>query len=213
MVRGRGREFIHYDGCTFHCIDKQSPIQFLPFYEKGVSKIVYECKGLFVDIGANFGRYTVPAAKHGCQVIALEPYPANFDRLCENITLNGIDDKVEVYGVAAWSEKTTLKMSPGIESGTSHISEDGGAHVRACTLDEILDGRKPDLIKIDTEKSEMNVLKGMTHTLSLGVTMILETWDKKSLEECKAFLEPLGYKIRTHRRGGHTASILPFEQR
>jgi 2-polyprenyl-3-methyl-5-hydroxy-6-metoxy-1,4-benzoquinol methylase len=45
--------------------------------------------GLFVDVGANLGTYSIWAAELGAQVIALEPAPDTFGLLMENIELNG----------------------------------------------------------------------------------------------------------------------------
>jgi hypothetical protein len=45
--------------------------------------------GLFIDVGANVGTYTIWAAELGAEVIALEPAADTFGLLEENIALNG----------------------------------------------------------------------------------------------------------------------------
>jgi hypothetical protein len=49
--------------------------------------------GTFVDVGANVGAYSLWAARHGglnANVIAIEPAPDNYARLCHNVELNGL---------------------------------------------------------------------------------------------------------------------------
>lgn len=47
---------------------------------------------LFIDVGANIGIYSIPAAMfHGQEVIAIEPEPSNYSILNANIQLNKID--------------------------------------------------------------------------------------------------------------------------
>ena len=45
--------------------------------------------GLFLDVGANVGAYTIWAAECGAEVMALEPAADTFGLLLENVALNG----------------------------------------------------------------------------------------------------------------------------
>ena len=48
---------------------------------------------LFIDVGANIGIYSIPAAMfHGQEVIAIEPEPSNYSILNSNIQINKIDN-------------------------------------------------------------------------------------------------------------------------
>ena len=55
--------------------------------------------GLFLDVGANVGAYTIWAAECGAEVIALEPAADTFGLLLENIALN--DYQVRAIQAAA----------------------------------------------------------------------------------------------------------------
>lgn len=57
--------------------------------------------GVFVDVGAYIGFYTVLAAKHGWRVVAFEPNPISLILLRYNIALHGIGDRVVIVGKAA----------------------------------------------------------------------------------------------------------------
>ena len=52
-------------------------------------------KSLFIDVGANFGLYSLYAAlKSQCQVLAFEPHFASYYVLSRNIILNNLSDKI-----------------------------------------------------------------------------------------------------------------------
>jgi FkbM family methyltransferase len=53
------------------------------------------------DIGANIGIYTLYAGVvKGIEVLAFEPAAFNHALLCDNIRLNGLEDRVAAYGLA-----------------------------------------------------------------------------------------------------------------
>src|SRR4029077_2829128 len=67
--------------------------------------------GVFVDVGANIGYFTLLGAqlvgKRG-RVVAVEAHPGLADLLRRNVIINGVRDRVTVWNGAAWSETTTL---------------------------------------------------------------------------------------------------------
>src|SRR3990167_393231 len=46
--------------------------------------------GVFWDVGACVGSYTLVALAHGMRGVAVEPHHANYDRLCRNLALNNM---------------------------------------------------------------------------------------------------------------------------
>jgi FkbM family methyltransferase len=121
----------------------------------------------FVDIGANVGAYTILAAKNaGADVVSFEPIPSTFEKLRRNVEANGMDKKVDLqrYGV---SDKTgTLRFTMSMDA-VNHVLRDDevadGAEaidVPVSTLDVLLKGRRPALMKIDVEGFEWPVLNG-----------------------------------------------------
>jgi hypothetical protein len=49
--------------------------------------------GTFVDLGANVGTTTLPVARAGWKVIAVEPVPTTFEWLVANVEANGLSDR------------------------------------------------------------------------------------------------------------------------
>ncbi|RWY49455.1 FkbM family methyltransferase [Mucilaginibacter gilvus] len=59
---------------------------------------------LFADVGANIGSYTMLAsAEIGARSVTVEPLPATFKNLLQNIQLNNIGDKVNALNIGIGS--------------------------------------------------------------------------------------------------------------
>lgn len=125
--------------------------------------------GLFLDIGANIGSYTILASKVGkAKSIAVEPVGSTVMSLKENITANCIDEKVEVLQVAigekpgkGWfsiDQDTTNQVVDMAYQGRKEVIE-----VR--TIDQILGARRAEFWKIDVEGYEDAALAGASISL------------------------------------------------
>ena len=149
--------------------------------EMGFVLHVFNEGDVFVDVGANIGSYTIIAAGAiGARVVAIEPIPATFKRLEENIDLNRLNDRVRAHCLG-------LSDKPGILMFTSHLdtvnhvvakSEPGNSiSIPVTTLDDLLQGTSPTIIKIDVEGHEVAVLEGSKKTLSNPalIAILLET--------------------------------------
>jgi FkbM family methyltransferase len=136
----------------------------------------------FVDVGANFGYFTLlgaAATGPGGRVIALEPDPRMVAELRSNIALNRLES-VNVIGAAASDRSGAITLAGFTEAGgnwgVSTIARPAeGAEpaftVRAAPLDTLLDEAEVGevgLVKIDVEGAEALVLAGMGHGLSAG---------------------------------------------
>lgn len=152
----------------------------LPEY---VSRIVQTKSGMFIDVGANTGYYTLLAASVAprLKVLALEPDPAVLAILKRNVTRNGLNRRVKILSYALSSdsgvanlyvpsqEHGLIETSSSLESGfKQHHSET--ISVPMITLDRLL--RRPSTIlrrvaaiKIDVEGHEASVLKGAVATI------------------------------------------------
>jgi len=58
----------------------------------------------FVDIGANYGFFTVYMARRGCRVFSFEPSPEIFPVLKANVELNGVEGLVELHNTALFDD-------------------------------------------------------------------------------------------------------------
>lgn len=123
---------------------------------------------LFLDIGANVGSYTMLASSEiGAKTIAFEPILKTFKIFSQNIAINSIQDKVEALNIGLGSCKSVLKFTTSFDTG-NHVSSPGDTEstaVNVDTLDNILSGRSPLLMKIDVEGFETEVLNGSSNTL------------------------------------------------
>jgi len=126
---------------------------------------------LFVDIGANVGSYTVlGGGAVGAHCISIEPIPSAFAWLQKNIAINGLNEQVQALNVGLGRDDGVLYFTEGLDT-MNHVvsdSEDVANAVKVAvqTLDRVLDGVEPTLIKIDVEGFETEVMAGAKRTLA-----------------------------------------------
>lgn len=120
--------------------------------------------GMFVDIGANVGYYTVRLASIGARVLALEPNPVAYHRMLVNLRLNGLADRVVALPIGVGDEaETTLSYDEDMGSGSA-VSPDAKANtitIRTLPLVDILASqgiREIAALKVDVEGAEDRVL-------------------------------------------------------
>jgi FkbM family methyltransferase len=155
---------------------------------------------VFVDVGANIGRYTIPMAKKSGTVVAIEADPENFKQLTENIKLNNLKNVIALER-ACWFEETVLPMgiAPIHVKTVSSLKWALGetVEVRCSTLDSILKEcgiTEVDLVKMDIEGAEKEGLMGMKETIanSPNIEIIFEAWNQQDVRECTEVLNKLG---------------------
>lgn len=126
--------------------------------------------GLFLDVGANIGSYTILASKVGmAKTISVEPVKSTMDALLANIEANRISERVEVHQVVLGgkSEKTWFSLDQ--DTTNSVVNEMYVGHkelIEVKTVDEILGHRSADFWKIDVEGQEEAVLSGARASLN-----------------------------------------------
>jgi FkbM family methyltransferase len=143
-----------------------------------------------VDIGAQYGDYSVLAAKSfGSNVVAFEPMKENFAALTEFVEINGLTHKIKTHNLAVGSGS---EMS--IEKRKNMIVQEGSERIRTAKLDEFK--LSPDLLKLDVEGFEIEVLKGAANTIEKHrPRVIMETHSVKLRMEADEFLKSRGYKL------------------
>ena len=128
--------------------------------------------GLFLDIGANNGLYSILAAKTrpDAKVVAFEPYSLARDVLLENLAVNGVEHKVVVHDLALSDSAGEARLhipdsSHGFLETSATLEPDFKATVQSVSVfkarldDILLDGRIA-VMKIDVEGHEAAVLRG-----------------------------------------------------
>jgi FkbM family methyltransferase len=129
-------------------------------YEIGLNDTV-------VDIGANIGIFTLYAAtKTKKRVYSFEPFPANFEYLQQNISLNEFN--YVTPHLAAVSDKVETRNFLVNESTSHHLADEnrknnseGYIEVQTVTLKHIMDQNgldHIDFLKLDCEGGEGYVL-------------------------------------------------------
>lgn len=158
---------------------------------------------LFVDIGANVGSYTVLASGVcGANTIAIEPASETIRSLERNIEVNGLNKLAVVRNTAAGSKSGFVRFTTG-RGATNRVAEADETQaqlVRLSTLDNVVEGKAPTLIKIDVEGYELEVLKGARQCLlrpSLLAVISEDTGDQVAAVLLESgfdrfFYEPLG---------------------
>lgn len=164
---------------------------------------------LFVDAGANLGWYSVVAGLLGADVLACEPMPANAQLLRSNVMANGLRARVHVHegALGEWHGRATLHLSSTNQGdhrlhvgGTSDPSKERPTvDVSVTPLEAVLAsapslaGRRPSVIKIDTQGSEVGILRGgfdawMPQVGLDDVALVTEFWPY-GLERCGSSAE------------------------
>jgi len=129
---------------------------------------------LFVDIGANYGFYSLLAGSQhpDLDIIAVEPTPITCVVLKRNVALLG-RSKISVRQLAVSDSIGSRQFNVALASDSCgffdhpNVGTLRSIDVETTTVDALLEDREPCplLIKIDTEGNELAVLRGMTSTL------------------------------------------------
>ena len=135
-----------------------------------------EPNAVFFDVGANFGWFTIFAAKHVSQVHAFEPNPKVFDLLKMSVGVNGLNN-VTLNRNAVGAERGQMLFSADpnwVGNGRiveeAYLVEDDSAQVNVLTLDEYSTGLefggRPIVLKVDVEGFEPRVVLGGKNLIS-----------------------------------------------
>ena len=162
------------------------------------------------DIGANLGNHTVYFATHAKQakVFSFEPMPVTFAMLKRNVEQNGLSDRVTLFPFALGAGESSAHMKLPIDNdlgratitaqeedvSTQGIGSKDTQEVSVKRLDD-LNLPPPDFVKMDVERYELQVFKGMERTLReaspvLWIEILRTSADNQEKFE---FLCSLGY--------------------
>jgi len=140
-------------------------LMFLGLYEQELRDRVFsDLQGVFVDVGANVGFWSVPAATR-VPVVAFEPNPWAAEHLIVNAELNGLEIDVRRQAVSSRPGELDLYASDleqNASQATLHRDAIYGSAeqilVPVVTLDDAVG--EVDTLKIDVEGHEEEVLRG-----------------------------------------------------
>jgi FkbM family methyltransferase len=158
---------------------------------------------LVIDLGANIGLFTLLAAKRwpNAHFVCVEPHPATFSFLCDNLALNGV-------------RATTLQCAVDSEAGVKCLENEGavfqtlcdratGTRVMTLCLDALVPANRDMrlLIKMDIEGSEVAVLEHLRAALPGQSFMFIELHGgDASLHWIRQWASGNGFEFREVRR-------------
>jgi len=176
--------------------------------------------GLFVDVGAHLGTYSVSLSPHFRSVYAFEPNPNIVqglrkrirERSRHNITvfpiaLSDTNGQAEFYLDAhqgfSGSADTLLRVfryNPGEQIGAGPAQTYLGKEcvvVPTATYDSQIQ-EIADLVKIDVEGAEFQVLRGASDSLNTGKIrrIMVELHDKDAKDDLYGILSGYGFKLK-----------------
>ena len=172
---------------------------------------------IFYDIGANIGIFSIQAARRmepNGKVYAFEPHSANFTRLVENISCNGLKGVVipcnfplqSREGFAYFNYESTMPGSSNSQLSSSLNESDSCqptvmAELKyATSIDRLIECGiilPAHHVKIDIDGNELDVLKGMTGFLKSpqrARTVQVELNGHRN-DEIYELMQDLGYRL------------------
>jgi len=209
QVRPQGHEFSMY--VTPRYVHHYEGKEYERFTARFLARVAARHR-LFIDVGANYGFYTMLAASEHpeLEVMAFEPVEENFEVLRRNVELLG-PARVNLHRLAVADTDGTASFHISAAADNCGFSPHPASpnlrqvQVKTNQLDTVLASREPcpTLVKIDVEGHELSVLRGMQETLArfADLSLVLEFNPKMLLaagtppEALLAELDRLGFAV------------------
>lgn len=173
----------------------------------------------FVDVGANFGYYTLIGAQlvgTSGHVYSFEANPILFSKLEKSVSVNGLNDRVSLFNLAIYDTAMPMKIIFNHQlSGGGWVTNALHNPAPAAEVFDVMSERldialagldSVDIMKIDVEGSEPRVLAGAKALInkSKHLTIILEFDARRTIAE-----GPLEYLQSFAAQGFQMAIIEP----
>jgi FkbM family methyltransferase len=192
-----------------------------------VIKAYLPANGVFVDVGANVGLFSLQVAKHiglGGRVLAIEASEQIFAYLQRNIRSSGVEnaDCLQIAVTDQDGVEMEFYDAPVEHFGMGSLAPQFNAAPKLVvgrTLDKILNEmgiQKVDVIKVDVEGFEASVFRGAIETLTAGHKPIIVfeflDWAEKRAGEnvgaAQSVILSYGYNLRRIDESGAVEEIL-----
>lgn len=179
-------------------------------YIEAVCKLLEEReRGTVIDVGANFGCWTLPLAHFANEVIAIEPQAAVVDVLRRSRAANARLGNIRLIHAAAGAAAGTALIPDADLNATTNF---GGISINIphpehptaplmsipmVALDDIAADRNVTFIKADVEGSEKSVLEGAKATIERCRPILFVEIEHPltNTAELAWFIESLGYTL------------------
>jgi FkbM family methyltransferase len=210
-LRFADRDFVLDDADGTDLVAKQMQ---QGFYEAPLPMLtmamVARIPGLFLDVGANNGLYSVLAGitRPDVKVVAFEPFPPALEILKKNISANGLSDRVDVRPLALSDSEGSAKLylpdrlhglletSCSLEPGFRPHNRTLDGEISKSLLDAIELPARIGLIKADIEGHELAFLEGARKTIAHDRPFIFVEVlppNPQNMEGLTKFIQQMGY--------------------
>lgn len=166
---------------------------------------ILDGKGVFLDVGANIGYYSLYFAPRASAIYSFEPDP----RACLSLEQNAKEKKIEVIPCAVGSSEGKACFVLEKNAEVSHLSandEKSGnqIEVEVTTIDAFVAARnlKVQAIKVDAEGHDIEVLNGAFTTLLEQQPVVLT--EAESNLELFSITSKIGYRVFAYVRHPQT---------
>jgi len=167
-----GFKFFTYDNFHYSIMNgKSEPYQGDLDVVKKYLSLHPEKNNTYIDVGAHIGVTVCAYSKYYKNVIGYEVTEINFEYLQKNVEINNLSN-VSIKNIGIYSQNCIGNVyKQEIEnSGTFYFKPEENVTILCTTIDEECikyNIKNVDFIKIDTEGSELHVLKGAKQTIEL----------------------------------------------
>lgn len=157
--------------------------------------------GVFLDVGAHIGFYSIGLAKNFKKIIAFEPSPFQYKYLIRNISENNLKNIEPIDKVVSSSPGNMIELFiTGRSGGTNTVEKSlvdnpmKKISVETISIDS-MNLEDLTLLKIDVEGHEIEALHGALITIkNYKPIIICEVWDnKKSRQAFNEIMKELNY--------------------
>jgi len=160
-------------------------------------------EGLYIDVGAHTGLYTLTSLKSNPnnQILAIEPFYLNMARLISNLRLNNFFKNIDTKIIAASNQDGISRFNIGTH--LSYLSKGGkidekGEKININKIDTItkdIKNKKIRGIKIDTEGEDYKVLLGAKKTIEIFRPKIIIEVRNQNKNKIQNFFSNAKYKL------------------
>jgi FkbM family methyltransferase len=161
-------------------------------------------RGLFVDVGANIGYHTLYLAcsRPAARVVAFEPNPLVRAQLEANVRSSGcgnvvvrscaLGDRAGTASLFAQDERDYNRGRSSLQRNLDLGRAVAAVPVECRTLDELFPDERVDLIKLDTQGTELAVLAGAQQLIRRCRPIVVLEFEVEYLGDGRAAFAALG---------------------
>lgn len=204
------------DDVIYVLVDLSSLYIISPNHEQKVANVLNAIPsgGIFIDVGAHIGKYSLKLAMKGVKVIAIEPDPITFRALTMGTKLNRFEN-VKSLNIALSDHNGVATFYRRRSSDASSIKKpDYAIAVMKCivkkldTLVQEMGLRRIDYIKIDVEGAEIEVIRGSLKTLAKFKPSLIVECENGNIDQLSTLLTRLGYELEVLERYEKYSNLL-----